>query len=67
MLAAWMQPTGLKTTKHIFVEEKGDYYEITDDLPQFAHSDTCTSRLILTSRIRGAIADVGTHFVTPGR
>ena len=33
------QPTGLKTTKHIFVEEKGDYYEITDDLPRFAHSD----------------------------
>ena len=34
------QPTGLTTTKHIFVEDKGDYYEIADDLPQFARSDT---------------------------
>lgn len=25
-------PTGLKTIRHIFVAEKGDYYEITDDL-----------------------------------
>ena len=33
-------PTGLKTTKHIFVEDKGDYYEIADDLPKFAASDT---------------------------
>ena len=33
-------PTGLKTTKHIFVEDKGDYYEIADGLPQFAGSDT---------------------------
>ncbi len=27
-------PTGLKTTGHIFVADKGDYYDITDDLPQ---------------------------------
>jgi hypothetical protein len=25
----------LKTVGHIFVGEKADYYEITDDLPQF--------------------------------
>ena len=28
-------PTGLKTWGHIFAEAKGDYYEITDDLPVF--------------------------------
>lgn len=28
-------PTGLKPSKHIFVAEKGDYYEITDGLPQW--------------------------------
>lgn len=31
-------PTGLKTIGHIFVGEKCDFYEITDDLPQFAGS-----------------------------
>lgn len=29
------EPTGLETVRHIFVAEKGDYYEIEDDLPQF--------------------------------
>ena len=28
-------PTGLRTLGHIFVGEKCDSYEITDDLPQF--------------------------------
>jgi hypothetical protein len=28
-------PTGLKTIGHIFVGEKSDFYEITDDLPTF--------------------------------
>jgi len=28
------EPTGLKTEKHIFVADKGDYYEINDGLPQ---------------------------------
>ena len=28
-------PTGLKTIGHIFVGEKCDFFEITDDLPQF--------------------------------
>ena len=27
-------PTGLALTKHIFVADKGDYYEIADDVPQ---------------------------------
>lgn len=31
-------PTGLKTIGHIFVAEKPDFYEISDDLPQFAAS-----------------------------
>jgi hypothetical protein len=28
------EPTGLHLVDHIFVAEKGDYYEITDGLPQ---------------------------------
>lgn len=27
-------PTGLTTGKHIFVQDKGDYYEIADSAPQ---------------------------------
>ena len=27
-------PTGLKLSKHIFVADKGDYYDIADDVPQ---------------------------------
>ena len=34
------QPTGLKMTSHIFVEDKADYYEINDDLDKFVGSDT---------------------------
>ena len=30
------QPTGLTMTDHIYVADKGDYYEIDDGLPQFA-------------------------------
>ncbi|MCK0141468.1 GFA family protein [Aliiroseovarius sp. F20344] len=29
-------PTGLKLEKHIFIADKGDYYEIADGLPQSA-------------------------------
>jgi hypothetical protein len=29
-------PTGLEVTEHIFVSNKGDYYEITDGAPQKA-------------------------------
>ncbi|MGY8872959.1 MAG: GFA family protein [Pseudomonadales bacterium] len=31
-------PVGLKTMGHIFVSEKPDFYEITDDNPQFQES-----------------------------
>ncbi len=31
------EPTGLKLAQHIFVADKGDYYDISDDLPQRAH------------------------------
>ena len=31
-------PTGLKTIGHIFVGDKSDFYEITDDLQQFQAS-----------------------------
>ncbi|MDJ1009291.1 MAG: GFA family protein [Paracoccaceae bacterium] len=31
--------TGLALAGHIFVADKGDYYEITDGLPQFAAED----------------------------
>ena len=27
-------PTGLKTERHVFTDDAGDYYEITDDLPR---------------------------------
>lgn len=30
------QPTGLTMADHIFVDDKGDYYDIADGLPQFA-------------------------------
>ena len=29
------QPSGLGLIEHIFVEDKGDYYEIADNLPRF--------------------------------
>ena len=33
------QPTGLKLQRHIFVEDKADYYEIDDGLPKFEGAD----------------------------
>ena len=33
-LGALDGPSGLKIEKHIFVADKGDYYDIVDDLPQ---------------------------------
>ena len=33
-LGAIEGPTGLRLEKHIFVADKGDYYDIADDLPQ---------------------------------
>ncbi len=32
------RPTGLKTMGHIFVGEKGDFYDLSDDLPKFEAS-----------------------------
>jgi hypothetical protein len=29
------EPNGLHLNKHIFVDDKGDYYEITDGMPQY--------------------------------
>ncbi len=31
-------PTGLRLERHIFVADKGDYYEIADELPQWERS-----------------------------
>ncbi|SMY08198.1 Glutathione-dependent formaldehyde-activating enzyme [Flavimaricola marinus] len=35
-LGALEAPTGLRLERHIFVADKGDYYDITDSLPQEA-------------------------------
>ncbi|MEX0350897.1 MAG: GFA family protein [Paracoccaceae bacterium] len=35
-MGAFDTPTGLTLNRHIFVADKGDYYDITDDLPQRA-------------------------------
>ena len=36
-LGALDEPTGIKLEKHIFVADKGDYYDIKDGLPQRDH------------------------------
>ena len=33
------EPTKLRIAKHIFVQDKGDYYDIADELPQFVGYD----------------------------
>ena len=38
MAGAFDQPSSLKGESHIFVGDKGDYYEIDDGLPQFDKS-----------------------------
>ena len=38
-LGSLNQPTGLKLKRHIFTEDKADYYEIDDSLPQFIGSN----------------------------
>ena len=38
MAGAFEQPSDLKGEVHIFVADKGDYYDITDGLPQFERS-----------------------------
>ena len=39
MAGSLESPTGLETACHIFTEFKGDYYEISDGLPQHKYSD----------------------------
>jgi hypothetical protein len=34
------QPTGLKIARHIYVDDKADYYEIADGLPQLSGSQS---------------------------
>ena len=36
-MGAFDKPTGAHMALHIFTAEKGDYYEITDGLPQNEH------------------------------
>ena len=36
-MGAFESPTGTRLGKHIFVADKGDYYDIADGLPQDTH------------------------------
>lgn len=38
--------SGLETRGHIYVADKGDYYEIADDLPQFPQSDLVVTTMV---------------------
>lgn len=38
--------TGLTTRGHIYVADKGDYYEIADDAPQFPQSDLVVTTMV---------------------
>ena len=40
MAGAFNSPTGLAFGVHIFCADKADFYEINDDLPQFAQSNS---------------------------
>ncbi|PZO82494.1 MAG: aldehyde-activating protein [Mesorhizobium amorphae] len=42
MAGSFDQPSGLAGMNHIFVADKGDYYAITDDLPQSPQGSTGT-------------------------
>ena len=39
-MGAFESPTGTRLGKHIFVADKGDYYDIADGLPQESHPPT---------------------------
>jgi hypothetical protein len=39
MAGAFEPPTGLAFGYHIFCADKGDFYEIDDNLPKFAQSN----------------------------
>ena len=38
-MGCFEQPTGVRLTRHIFADEKGDYYDISDGLPVYAGFD----------------------------
>ena len=40
LAGAFDKPSGLVGKSHIFVADKGDYYEIDDDLPHYQRSST---------------------------
>jgi hypothetical protein len=40
MAGVFDSPSGLQGESHIFVADKGDYYEIDDGLPQFPRSSS---------------------------
>lgn len=44
MAGSFDAPSGLGGKVHIFVADKGDYYEIDDGLPQYAQSDSGGAR-----------------------
>jgi hypothetical protein len=44
LAGAFHEPTGLRLSRHIFVADKGDYYEIADNLPK--HRQGSKSELI---------------------
>lgn len=39
-IGGFIQPTDVKTHVHIYVSQKGDYYEIIDGLPQNERQDS---------------------------
>ncbi len=43
MAGSFDRPSGLVGQSHIFVGDKGDYYEIEDDLPQFVKSTSAVT------------------------
>lgn len=40
MVGHFDNPTGLRTVAHIFVADKGDYYELDPQIPQYPQSDS---------------------------
>jgi len=39
-------PTGLKTRGHIFCADKGDYYDLNDDLPKYDGADDVMTTMV---------------------
>ena len=40
MAGALESPTGTEASEHIFTDDAGDYYQLTDDLPKYAQYDS---------------------------